>query len=158
MNSECGSDQRTLGIESYVWFRRLWRSVSQRRMPRETEKHKEKRSFIPSNVDSRCKSDNGKGMKRGHKEDTQKQKGKESPLCCIDGHPPHPKVRVHPRECSQKQLSSVENPFEAADVNGEKHSQPRHHRGAVHKLHRRSMESGTRAITVHCCAKGRELR
>ena len=30
------------GIESYVWFRRLWRSVSQRRMPRETEKHKQK--------------------------------------------------------------------------------------------------------------------
>ena len=39
MNSECGSDQRTSGIESYVWFRRLWRSVSQRRMPRETEKY-----------------------------------------------------------------------------------------------------------------------
>ena len=29
------------GIESYVWFRRLWRSVSQRRMPRETETHKQ---------------------------------------------------------------------------------------------------------------------
>ena len=42
MKSECGSDQRTSGIESYVWFRRLWRSVSQRRMPRETEKHKQK--------------------------------------------------------------------------------------------------------------------
>ena len=36
------SDQRTWWIESYVWFRRLWRSVSQRRMPRETEKHKQK--------------------------------------------------------------------------------------------------------------------
>ena len=33
-----------------------------------------KRSFIPSNVDSRWKSDNGKGMKGGHKEGTQKQK------------------------------------------------------------------------------------
>ena len=41
MNSECCSVQRTSGIESYVWFRRLWRSVSQRRMPRETEKHKQ---------------------------------------------------------------------------------------------------------------------
>ena len=41
-NSECGSDQRTSGIENYVWFRRLWISVSQRRMPRETEKHKQK--------------------------------------------------------------------------------------------------------------------
>ena len=30
------------GIESNVWFRRLWRSVSQRRMARETEKHKQK--------------------------------------------------------------------------------------------------------------------
>ena len=39
MNSECGSDQRTSGIESYVWFRRLWRFVSERRMPRETEKY-----------------------------------------------------------------------------------------------------------------------
>ena len=42
MNSECGSGQRTLGIENYVWFRKLWRPVSQRRMPRETEKHKQK--------------------------------------------------------------------------------------------------------------------
>ena len=38
-NSECGSAQRTSRIESYVWFRRLWRSISQRRMPRETEKY-----------------------------------------------------------------------------------------------------------------------
>ena len=30
------------GIESYVWFRRLQRSVSERRMPRETEKHRQK--------------------------------------------------------------------------------------------------------------------
>ena len=30
------------GIESYVWFRRLWRSVSPRRMPRETGKYKQK--------------------------------------------------------------------------------------------------------------------
>ena len=51
-----------------------------------------KRSFIPSNDDSRCKGDNG-----------TKTKGKESPLCCIDGHPPHSKVRVHPAEHSQEQ-------------------------------------------------------
>ena len=50
------------------------------------------------------KGDNEKGMKGGHKEGTQKTKGKESPLCCIDGHPPHPKVRVHPGECSQEQF------------------------------------------------------
>ena len=42
MNLQSGSDQRTSGIESYVRFRRLWRSISQRRMPRETEKHKQK--------------------------------------------------------------------------------------------------------------------
>ena len=30
------------GIESYEWFRRLWRYVSQRRMPGETEKHEQK--------------------------------------------------------------------------------------------------------------------
>ena len=29
MNSECGSDQRTSRIESYEWFRRVWRSVSE---------------------------------------------------------------------------------------------------------------------------------
>ena len=36
-----------------------------------------KRSFTPSNVDSRLKGDNGKGMKGGHKEGTQKQKGRK---------------------------------------------------------------------------------
>ena len=34
-------------------------------------------------------------------------------------------------------ISSVENSSEAADVDGEKHSQPKHHPGAVHKLQRR---------------------
>ena len=29
------------------------------------------RSFIPSNVDSRCKGNSGKGMKGGYKEGTQ---------------------------------------------------------------------------------------
>ena len=48
MKSECGSDQRTSGVESYVWFKRLWRSVSQRRMPRETEKHKQKDLSSPA--------------------------------------------------------------------------------------------------------------
>ena len=37
-------------------------------------------------------------IKKAHK-----TKGKESPLCCIDGHQPHPKVRLHPGECSQMQ-------------------------------------------------------
>ena len=39
MNSKCCSDRRTSGIDSYVWFGRLRRSVSQRRRPRETEKY-----------------------------------------------------------------------------------------------------------------------
>ena len=43
-------------------------------------------------------------MNGGHKEGTHKQKGKESPLCCIDGHPPYSKVRVHPGECSQEKF------------------------------------------------------
>ena len=102
MNSEGGSDQRTSGIESYVWFRRLWRSVSETHASGNRESTN-KRSFIPNNVGSRWKGDNRKGMKGGHKEGTQKQNIMESPLCYIDGHPPHPKVRVHPGECSQEQ-------------------------------------------------------
>ena len=38
--------------ECHEWFRQFWRSVSQRRLPRETESTC-KRSFTPSNVDSR---------------------------------------------------------------------------------------------------------
>ena len=34
---------------------------------------------------------------------THTEKGKDRPLCRIDGHSPHPKVRVHPRECSREQ-------------------------------------------------------
>ena len=41
-------------------------------------------------------------MKRGHKEGTQNN-NKESPLCYIDGHPPHTEVRVHPGGCSKEQ-------------------------------------------------------
>ena len=70
-----------------------------------------KRSYIPSNVDFKCKGDIGKGMTGGHKEGTQKKKKIyiyiyiyiASPLWCIDGHPPPPKVGVHPGECSQEQ-------------------------------------------------------
>ena len=72
--------------------------------PRSTNK----RSFIPSNVDTRCKGDNGKGMKGGHKEGTQKTKGKESPLCCIDGHPPHSKSTSTSRRMFEKAISSEE--------------------------------------------------
>ena len=53
--------------ESYEWFRQFRRSVSQRHLPRETESMR-KRSFTPSNVDSRRKGSSGKGMKGGCKE------------------------------------------------------------------------------------------
>ena len=72
MNSEYGSDQRTSGIESYVWFRRLWRSVSERRMPRETKKHRQK-IFQPKQCWFQMQGWQWKGMKGGHKEGTQKQ-------------------------------------------------------------------------------------
>ena len=91
-------------------------------------------------------------MQGGHKEGTQKTKDKESPLYCIDGHPPHPKVRVWgmlqktissvdiststSRGMFARAISSADNSSEAAKVNGEKHSQPIHHQRAVHKLHR----------------------
>ena len=42
-------------------------------------------------------------MKGGHKEGTQNNNNKESPLCYIGGHPPHSEVRVHPGECSEEQ-------------------------------------------------------
>ena len=105
----------------------------------------------PSNVYSRCKGKSEKGIK-GHKEGSQK--GKQRPLCYIDGHPPHPKststswrmlqeqsqvwtyVRVHPGESSQEPSQVWKIPRRQLDVNGEKHSQPIHHRGAVHKHHR----------------------
>ena len=71
------------GAEIHKWFRRFWRSVSQRRLPRFPESMC-KRSFTPSNVDSRCKGSSGQGMKGSYKE-AHKTK-KESPLCYIDGH------------------------------------------------------------------------
>ena len=48
-------------IENYVWFRRFWRSLSQRRKPRETER------MCKRSVNSRCKGSSGQGMKGGHK-------------------------------------------------------------------------------------------
>ena len=54
-------------IENYVWFRRFWRSLSQRRKPRQTERECAKDLSLPSNVNSRCKGSSGQGMKGGHK-------------------------------------------------------------------------------------------
>ena len=70
-------------------------------------------------------------MKGGHKEGTQKTKCKERPFCCIDGHPPNPKVRVHPGECSQEQSQVW------------KLSSP--HQRAVHELPEKIDEAGMRA-------------
>ena len=53
--------------ECHEWFRQFWRSVSQRRLPRETESTC-KRSFIPSNVDFRRRGSSGQGMKGRCKE------------------------------------------------------------------------------------------
>ena len=63
--------------------------------PRRTNKI----SFTPSNVDSRWKGDDGKGMKG-----SKKQKIRKVIICCIDGHSPHLKVRVHPEECYEGNL------------------------------------------------------
>ena len=41
-------------------------------------------------------------MEGGHKSTQNNEK--ESPLCYIDGHPLHPKVRVHPGECTEDNL------------------------------------------------------
>ena len=154
MNSEFGCDQRTSGIESHVCFRRLWRSVSHRRMPREPRSlHSQwltksqllelqtKRSFTPSNVDFKCKMTMEKKWKEVIKK-AHKTKGKECPLCCIQKYELQEQsqvrtwVRVHPGECSQEQ-SQVWNIFQ-------KHLswmvrnllKPTHHWGAAHKLHR----------------------
>ena len=77
--------------------------------PRRTDKG----SFISGNVDSRCTGDNGKGMNEGHKEAT-KIKCQESPLCCIDGHPPHPKARTSRRILwEQSQVWKLSSPGES---------------------------------------------
>ena len=53
--------------ESHEWFRQFWKSVYQRRLPREIESMR-KRSFTPSNVDSRRTGSSEKGMKGGYLE------------------------------------------------------------------------------------------
>ena len=61
-----------------------------------------KRSFTPSNVDSRRKGSGGKGMKGGFLRGTQNN-NKESPLCCIDGYPFIQKYMYTPEKCSKEQ-------------------------------------------------------
>ena len=59
----------TRGIESYVWFKKFWRSVSQKRMSQEIEEH-EQNIFFPSNVNTSRKRKQWKS----HKEDKHKKK------------------------------------------------------------------------------------
>ena len=50
-----------------------------------------------------------KGWEEVIKKAHTKTKGKESPLCCIDRHPPHLKVQEHTRDWSQEQsISSLD--------------------------------------------------
>ena len=64
-------------VESCVWFRRLWRSVSQRRMPRETEKYE---IFQPMQCWFQMQRRQWKRNERRSQRRHTKTKGKESPL------------------------------------------------------------------------------
>ena len=61
-----------------------------------------KRAFSQASIREAGVSKTGKG-KTSEAKTRFRNNNKESPLCCIDGHPPHPKVRVHPGECSPEQ-------------------------------------------------------
>ena len=101
MNSECGSDSE-LGDSRVTHGSEDSGDLSLRDARLGKPRSMNKRSFNPSNVDSRCKGDNGKGKTGRQKEGTQK--GKESPLCCIDGHSPTSKSTSTSRgKCSQEQ-------------------------------------------------------
>ena len=67
-------------------------------------------------------------MKGGHKRRHIKTQDKGSPLWCIDGHPPHSRVRVHPGEYSQDQSQVWKL-----------------HERAVHELPEKIDEAGMRA-------------
>ena len=94
--------------ESHEWFRRFWRSVSQRRLPRETESMC-KRSFTPSNV---AFPDAKAAVVKECKEvfsfyflsQKSQNNNKESPRCCIDGHPPIQKYMYIPENVRKSNL------------------------------------------------------
>ena len=72
MNSDCGSVQRTSrNRELRMVQKTLEICLSETHA---SGRSTDKRSFNPSNDDSRCEGDNGKGMNGGHKEGRQKQK------------------------------------------------------------------------------------
>ena len=121
-----------------------------------------KRSFTPSNFDSRCNGDNGKGMKGRHEEGTQKQKVRKVHFAALMDIRHRQKYEYIPETATKtissvdmststsrgtfaRAISSVENSSQAADVKGEKHSQPIHHRRAVHELREEIDEARIRA-------------
>ena len=68
--------------------------------PRSTNK----RSFIPSNVESRWKGDSGtEQLQEGYKEGTQKTVRKVQ-FASFVGHPPHSIVRVHHQNVRESNL------------------------------------------------------
>ena len=82
--------------EGHEWFRQFWKYVYHRRLPLEIESMR-KGSFTPSNVDSRRKGSSeifSRGTQNNHK---------ESPVCCIDGHPLIQKYKHSPWESSKEQ-------------------------------------------------------
>ena len=131
MNSECCSVQRTSRNRELRMFQKtLEMCLSETHASGNREAQTSDLSFQAILI-SKCKGDSGKGMKGGHKRRHIKTQDKGSPLCCIDGHPPHSKVRVHPGEYSQEQsqvwkLSSL-------------------HERAVHELPEKIDEAGMRA-------------
>ena len=103
MNSDCCSVQRTSVIESYVWFRKLWRSAL-------SETHASgNRAVWTTDLSSQAIliPDEKATMEKEWKEATEKAfiktKNKESPLCCIDGYPSNSKVlRQNNLKCGHK--------------------------------------------------------
>ena len=74
MNSERGSGQRTSRNRDLRMVQKIQEICLSETHASGNREAQIKKSFIPSNVDSRCKGDKGKRKKGGHKEGTQKQK------------------------------------------------------------------------------------
>ena len=88
MNSECGSDHRTSGIESYVWFRRLWRSVSQRHFAFGNREYVQKDLSLQAMLIPDAKATVDKEWKEVTKKHTKQQQGKSTSA--------DPDVHLHP--------------------------------------------------------------
>ena len=134
MNSERRSDQRTSGIESYVWFRRHWEIC-----PSETHAvgNRDMKKVLSSQVilipDEKTTVDK-EGTSVTFKSTTTSRRmfSKRLLSLYINTSTSHGMFA--------RTISSMKNSSEAADVNDEKHSQPILHRGTVQKSQRRSMK------------------